>query len=627
LSTPRKLLVFGADETAYEQFVEMLPAGWSAQRVTSICEAASQPGEAVVVCSFPNPPANGAASHALQAQGLLNHVPEGLALMDERLRLLWCNPAFSRMIGCEPETVGRIIYDVLGPAEMVGPDLSPFHTAISTNRTSRSVLKLGANRYLQIQANAITESQTSGRLLLVSFRDITPETLQQQKLNAVYQAGLELGELSPQDMANLSVEDRVELLKARIVHYTKDLLQFETVEVRLLDPETRQLNPLLAVGMQPEACTRQLYASSTGNGVTGFVAESGKSYLCADTQHDPLYLPGAAGARSSLTVPLMLQHQVLGTFNVESSLPGAFSESDLEFLELFCREVAIALNTLDLLAAEKATTATLSTMRIMCEVARPADEVLNDAAWILEKYIGHDPNVAQRLQRILRHTRDIRQAIHRVGEDIAPKAAHAPVPGRPARPLLKDKRVLVADSEESTRQAAHELLLHHNCEVETAHNGEEALLMIRTAEVSEAPYDVVLVEIRLPDMTGYECFCRIQETDPRLPVILMTGFGYDAGHNIVKARQRGLKSVLYKPFRVEQLLNEVEKNLREPPTPPPSPTPPNSPQSGLGAVVTSAGDAAGSIVPPAADVGNRNNPPTATNGAASGGCVRPGSGA
>ncbi len=71
-------------------------------------------------------------------------------------------------------------------------------------------------------------------------------------------------------------------------------------------------------------------------------------------------------------------------------------------------------------------------------------------------------------------------------------------------------------------------------------------------------YDAVLADIRLPDMTGYECFCQLREHQADLPVILMTGFGYDPDHSIVKARQAGLKAVLYKPFRVDQLLEEVE---------------------------------------------------------------------
>ena len=43
-------------------------------------------------------------------------------------------------------------------------------------------------------------------------------------------------------------------------------------------------------------------------------------------------------------------------------------------------------------------------------------------------------------------------------------------------------------------------------------------------------------------------------------LILMTGFGYDPGHTIVKARQAGLpaNAILYKPFRLDQLLETVE---------------------------------------------------------------------
>ena len=43
----------------------------------------------------------------------------------------------------------------------------------------------------------------------------------------------------------------------------------------------------------------------------------------------------------------------------------------------------------------------------------------------------------------------------------------------------------------------------------------------------------------------------------------MTGFGYDPGHSIVKARQAGLRqAVLYKPFRLDQLLETVELVVR-----------------------------------------------------------------
>ena len=496
-----------------------------------------------------------AASRVAEAGGVLDLLPDGVVLLDAELNILWANRTLNTLTGREGSLAGQGFYAAFGSPEIMGPDFCPFHTALGSGEASRSTLRVGDKSYFEVHARPVFAGDIDiPDCLVVVVRDVSEEVLQRQKLNAIYQAGLELGDLSPQEVYEMSVGDRIELLKQKILHYTEDLLEFETVEIRLVERGTGKLEPLLAVGMEPVAADRSLYAEPAGHGVTGFVASTGKSYLCEDTGNDPLYLPGAPGARSSLTVPLILHDEILGTINVESPRPGAFNEHDLQFLELFSREVAMALNTLELLVAEKMTTVSESTERILREVAHPVDEILNDAAWILERYIGHDPNVCDRLQRVLRHTRDIRQLIHKVGRSIAPQVSHSTLPPRPERPRLQTKRVLVVDSDESVRGAAHELLGRFGCEVETAHNGEEAFLMVRSFH-----YDVVIADIRLPDMTGFDCFHQLRQIHEHLPVILMTGFGYDPSHSIVKARQMGLKSVLYKPFRLDQLLNEVEQ--------------------------------------------------------------------
>jgi CheY-like chemotaxis protein len=319
---------------------------------------------------------------------------------------------------------------------------------------------------------------------------------------------------------------------------------------------------LLAVGMTPEAASRELHAEPQDNGVTGFVAATGKSYLCEDTTEDPLYLKGAQDAKSSLTVPLVLHDEVIGTFNVESPEPRAFTESDLQFLEIFTRDVAVALNTLELLVAQKASTAAESVEAIHSAVALPVDEILNDAVNIMERYIGHEPQVVERLQRILRNTRDIKQVIQKVGQDMAPSQAQPQSQHQAQRPKLRGKMVLVADADETVRGAAHALLERYGCIVETAHNGAEAICMVRNLS-SALKYDVIIADIRLPDIAGHDLLARLRETVKPLPLVLMTGFGYDPGHSIVKARQAGLKYVLYKPFRLDQLLDTVEKTIQE----------------------------------------------------------------
>jgi two-component system, sensor histidine kinase SagS len=329
-----------------------------------------------------------------------------------------------------------------------------------------------------------------------------------------------------------------------------------------LDQETGRLEPLLATGIDEEAASRVLFALPQNNGVTGFVAATGKSYLCEDTSEDPLYLSGVRGAKSSLTVPLMMHDQVIGTFNCESMEPRAFSESDLQFLEIFCRDVAAALNTLELLVAEKATTAAESVEAIHSAVALPVDEILNDAVNVMERYIGHEPEVVERLQRILRNARDIKQVIQRVGQTMSPSQALPPAGKVEDRPLLRGRHLLVVDADENVRIAAHNLLERYGCVVETARDGVEALSMIRALVDSE--YDVIISDIRLPDMTGYEFMVKLQEIMDPPPLVLMTGFGWDPGHSLVKARQAGLQAVLYKPFRLDQLLAAVELIVKTP---------------------------------------------------------------
>ncbi len=504
----------------------------------------------------------------LQNEEVLEGMPDGVVLLDSDNTILWSNGRLCQWSGLDT-VAGANFYSVLGSPEILGPDFCPFHTALATGQGTSSTLRSGENRYFHIHAAPVREVDSPPRHLIVTVRDVTSEIHQQQKLAAIHRAGMELGDLTPDELFQMSVPERIELLKANVLHYTQDLLDFEVVEVRLLDQKTGRLEPLLSQGMEPEAASRELYAQPQNNGVTGFVAATGKSYLCEDTTEDPLYLPGAREAKSSLTVPLVWHDEVIGTFNVESPEPGAFGESDLQFLEIFSRDVAAALNQLELLVAEKASTAAESCEAIHSAVALPIDEILNEAVNVMERYIGHEPEVVERLQRILRNARDIKQVIQKVGQKMAPAQAHPHTVKVEERPVLRGRRVLVVDADENVRSAAHALLERYGCVVETAHHGAEAVFMVRaTTDSGPVPtpenYDVIIADVRLPDMTGYEFMLKLQPLVDPVPLVLMTGFGYDPGHSIVKARQAGLQSVLYKPFRLDQLLETVEQIIRSP---------------------------------------------------------------
>lgn len=500
----------------------------------------------------------------LQNERILQGMPDGIVLVDADNTIIWGNGRVKEWSGRE-SVVGMNFYAALNSPEILGPDFCPFHSALATGRDSTTTLRSADNHFFHVHAAPVAEPGTPPQHLIITVHDVTKEMLQQQKLAAIHQAGMELADLTPDELAHMTVEERIELLKSNILHYTKDLLQFDVVEIRLLDQQTGKLEPLLAVGMEQIAADRVLYAKPQDNGVTGFVAATGKSYLCEDTTEDPLYLEGCKGAKSSLTVPLILHDQVIGTFNVESPEPRAFTESDLMFLEIFTRDVAVALNTLELLVAEKASAAAESVEAIHGAVALPVDDILNDAVNVMERYIGHEPEVVERLQRILRNARDIKQVIQKVGQKMTPTQAHPQAKAVEKRPSLRGKRVLVVDSDDTVRTAAHALLERYGCVVETAHDGNEAICMVRNLS-EEDGYNCIIADIRLPDMNGYELMLKFKDLLGVVPLVLMTGFGYDPGHSIVKARQAGLMpgQVLYKPFRLDQLLDTVERAIAMP---------------------------------------------------------------
>jgi CheY-like chemotaxis protein len=489
---------------------------------------------------------------------ILDLIPEGLALLDPQNNIILTNSRLTSWFE-NSNLVGLNFYAAIGHPDIIGEEPSPLATSRSSKSPSRSTLMIG-DRYFQLSVVPILDANGKCDQMLASLSDSTESIMLRQKMEALHEAGTALADLCPEEIYEMDVDQRVELLKDNILHYTKDLLKFDVVEIRLLDTETNLLNTLLSVGIDSDVAQTPLQAEASGNGVTGFVAATGNSYLCEDTTHDPLYLDGLMGAKSSLTVPLIYHEEVIGSYNVESPEVGAFTENDLLFVKSFARDIAVALNTLELLNAQRTDATLQSVSEIQGAVAMPIDEILNDTVHAIESYIGHDPDVTGRLRSILKHARKIKKAIQQVSQEMAPEDCVPSTVQSVKRSALKGKRVLVIDSDEQVRNSAHQLLERHGCEVETAPEGREAILMVRNLDLEGASYDAIIADIRLPDIGGYDLLIKLQEIVKEPPLILMTGFGYDPGHSIVKARQAGLKAnaLLFKPFRLDQLLTVVE---------------------------------------------------------------------
>lgn len=490
------------------------------------------------------------------ARAIVEGLDDGVAVIDAGRRVVWGNARFRERFG--DAALGRPIGELLG-GSLNATTLEDLLTRSTGSAPPPLRFPCGDERWFDLRVTPVASDHTR---FVLQFHDVTDEERRRQKLAALHHAGRALNNLETEQLADMSPAERIEVLKHNIRQFIHQLLQYDVIDIRLLDRRTGRLTPLLSEGITPEAGARTLYAKETGNGVTGYVAATGRSYLCTDTANDPRYIEGAVGAKSSLTVPLLLGDEVIGTLNVESPRPDAFTENDLQFTETFSREIAHALHTLELLEREKSTTAQASLEAVAREVAMPADEILNTATRLLHKTPADQPEDAELLRRIIASVRTIKTAVRSVGAKL-----EVPLPSSPRDAALTEKlngrRVLVVDCDERIRRSAHALLGKYGCQVETARSGREAVEMADAGH-----YDAFLLDIRLPDGSAYECYRNIRDRQPNATPVMMTCFGYDSAHSIVKARQDGLRAVLFKPFRPDQVLDVL--------TNPPPPPPPNS---------------------------------------------------
>jgi signal transduction histidine kinase len=129
-------------------------------------------------------------------------------------------------------------------------------------------------------------------------------------------------------------------------------------------------------------------------------------------------------------------------------------------------------------------------------------------------------------------------------------------------------RVLVIDDEPGIRIGCRRALSSQGYHVDAAANGTEGLQMLRDAlppageEQSEAGgYDLVLLDIMMPGMSGMETLQRIPAIDPNLVCIVITG--YATVELAVRAIKQGAYDFITKPFDVDTLLLAVDQGLEK----------------------------------------------------------------
>ncbi len=482
--------------------------------------------------------------------GILEGVDQGACIVTRDGELAWANARLRSYPAEVGEAVRQACTELLAElAAEVSGDKPP--------RARQRTLHIGSAYYLDLSVSALPDIDGQIHEALGLFSDTSEMSRMRERLSAIDAAGRELVALDVDATAQLDVGERLQRLEANLIRYCRDLLHFTHFSVMVLDPKTNHLDTVLSGGFSEEAIRGiDIYARETGNGISGYVAATGKSYICPDITSDPLYLPGFECAASSLTVPLRLLGRIVGILNVESDKPNTFTEEDRQVAEVFGRYIAVALHTLKLIASERSDMAGQVTADVSAELTQPLDAILADVSRILAAPPSPD-DLRQRLRGIIDRVDDAKRVVQQVGRGPAIRGL---LPDTTAiDPILKGKRVLVADDEDIIRDTIADVMSKAGAVPVTAQDGEDAIAMLRSQR-----FDIVLSDIKMPNKNGYEVFAATKEVNPACPVILITGFGYDPDHAIVRASREGLAAVLFKPFKVEQLMAAIHKALTPP---------------------------------------------------------------
>ncbi len=120
------------------------------------------------------------------------------------------------------------------------------------------------------------------------------------------------------------------------------------------------------------------------------------------------------------------------------------------------------------------------------------------------------------------------------------------------------KKILIIDDDQNVIEFLEEEIKKRlkDVVIVSCNTGYKALNILFSGTV-----DLMISDIAIPDLDGYQLYLRAKDINEDMPVIMMTGFGYDPGHVIVNVRKSGLEDILYKPFDTDKLISLIKTKL------------------------------------------------------------------
>lgn len=120
---------------------------------------------------------------------------------------------------------------------------------------------------------------------------------------------------------------------------------------------------------------------------------------------------------------------------------------------------------------------------------------------------------------------------------------------------MKAKNILIVDDEPEMTEELSDILKGEGYLVDISLSGEDAVIKFRSNS-----FDLVLLDIKMPEINGVEVYRRIKRINSKVPVIIVTGSF--AKKNADQVLKEGAEDVVFKPFDIENLLGKIKNILK-----------------------------------------------------------------
>jgi PAS domain S-box-containing protein len=292
---------------------------------------------------------------------VLDNNPNFVFVRDREGRFVLANRAIAEAYGTTPEQmVGKTDADFNPSEESLAAirrsDARVFESMEETFIPETPIIRDG--RWVQTIKRPLVDEEGEPRWILGISSDIT----ERKRMEQVIQASLERRgrqvQTSTEVAQEIAAAPALDELFLRVVTLVKERFGYYHAQIFRYDPhfetqdsEQGAMRLVVGYGEVGQEMLEARHHLPLGRGVVGTAAVTGEPVLASDVAEDPDWLPNVflPETRGELAVPIKLRDEILGILDVQSDTPGALTEEDQLLLEGLCGQIAIAIESTQLL--------------------------------------------------------------------------------------------------------------------------------------------------------------------------------------------------------------------------------------------------------------------------------------